>query len=251
MVAECWECGKQFDYDIEREEMLRQGAIDAGHDQRLNADHISHTKFASDHIWKRAYCHDCKAVVYERKRVERQEYIKYKTLMQIEKAIVTLERQLKPLDFNEYREAIKSVSEFAQEHPEKFDGHYEMIAAIMLINQRIKIKMQHKVKNYRADICIEPLKVLLELDGSVHIGKAAYDSQRDKEIREIMGPEWEIVRIPNGYLDKTAERLVPAIIALRDAKRKARKDNFGMLPAKYSGFSRAIADEVERVMKRA
>ena len=68
------------------------------------------------------------------------------------RALCILEKQ--DLCIYDYKEAIDAVREFAEEQPDKFDSAYEMIAAIILVDNEIECKPQYKVGVYQCDFCI-------------------------------------------------------------------------------------------------
>lgn len=199
-------------------------------------------------IWKRFYCDECEEIVKERQASEKKEYIRLKIQMMYERALTLLERQI--IDFNSYEQAIKAVEEFARENPSKFDSSYEMIAAVILINEKISAKLQYKIGNYRVDFYLPKLKCILEVDGERHKHKLLEDSNRDIKIRQTLGPEWEVVRIPVEYLEKNARVLPKAIIELKKEKQKIRNKNAGIIPSYYSKRDKAKVEEVEKIANK-
>lgn len=161
---------------------------------------------------QRCYCKDCLAEVSGQYKNDLKEYIRLKKKLMFERAVRIMERQ--SLDIYDYQEAIQAVEEFAREKPDKFDSAYEMIAAIILIDNEIECKLQQKVGKYQCDFCIPSMKVILEIDGERHDHKKRYDSARDSEIMATLGSGWNIVRIKTDYLDQKAELLVEAIKAV-------------------------------------
>lgn len=242
MIVKCWECGKQFEYNILTDW--------SGFAENFYIDKDGKGKVSSapDKVWKRVFCEKCK-ITQEKKLAEtKEQYVHTKMILMVERAISALEKQ--SIDFYEYEEAIKAVSEFAIGHTDKFDSSYEIVAAIVLIHNRIHIKMQYQVGNYRADICLPEQRCLVEVDGERHDYKSLYDSNRDVKIRQALGAEWEIVRIPTKYLDKNAKVLPQAIEAIRNEKQKIRRENGGIIPAYYSKRDSAKMNEVSKILNR-
>lgn len=159
--------------------------------------------------YTRCYCAKCKAEVDEREKADRELYIKLKKREMFLRACNILEKQ--NTDMYKYKEAIEAVEEFVDTHPDKFDSSYEVLAAIILIHNRIHCKMQFKVWRYQVDFCLPELFVLLEIDGDRHKYKKKQDSERDKEIKKALGPVWDIIRINTDYLDMNAKKLPDAI----------------------------------------
>lgn len=202
-MPNCWNCGKD---GAEKREYFEYG------------DEFGDSIIACD-VVQRCYCKECSNVVASQYKKDLQDYIRLKKKMMFERAVRIMERQR--LDIYDYQEAIKAVEEFAREKPDKFDSSYEMIAAIVLINNEIKCELQYKVGKYQCDFCIPSMKVILEIDGDRHKYKKKYDSVRDTEIIATLGRGWNIVRIKTEYLDQKAELLVEAIKAVvEDRKRR-------------------------------
>lgn len=55
----------------------------------------------------------------------------------------------------------------------------------------------------------------LEIDGDLHRAKKEYDSNRDTEIKQILGEGYDVVRIQTKYIDQNAQKLVEAIKLVR------------------------------------
>lgn len=158
---------------------------------------------------QRCYCETCFSEVMTERLNDTREYIRLKKKLMFERAVDILEHQ--KIDLYEYQEAVKAVQEFAAEKPDKFDSAYEMLAAIVLIQNRIQCEMQRKIGPYQVDFMLPYERVILEVDGERHKHRKSYDSDRDKFIKEQLGRDWEIIRIKTEYLDKHADRLVSAI----------------------------------------
>lgn len=235
MKVKCWNCNKKINID------LRSTWADSkGYYNRESMN-------PPDKPWKRFYCESCAKETTEQFEQEKQVYVRLKNKMLFERAIKILETQ--KMDFYKYEEAIKAVYDFSQESPEKFDSAYEMIAAIILINERIQTKLQYNIGRYRVDFFLPDLKCILEVDGERHEEKLLEDSNRDIKIRAELGAEWEIVRVPTEYLELNAKMLPKAIIELKKAKQEIRLKNGGIIPAHYSKRDKAKAIQVDKIAK--
>lgn len=158
---------------------------------------------------QRCYCSKCYKMVEKNIKEENELYIKLKKKRMMETALDNLEHQ--NINIYEYKEAIEAIQDYMLEKEDKFDSSYEVLAAIMLIQNRIQIKPQFKVGRYQADFCLPDYHIILEIDGERHKNRKYYDSKRDKEIKEILGTDWEIIRIPAELLDQNANRIKIAI----------------------------------------
>ena len=159
--------------------------------------------------YRRCYCDECMSKAYQTEAEERRQFAKLRKREMLRKACRILENQ--NTDMYEYKEAIEVVTDFIEANVDKIDSSYEAVAAIVLVHNRIHAKMQYKVGKYQVDFLLPDLMVVLEIDGERHKHKKEYDRMRDRRIREILGEEWQIVRIDTDNLDKNAKKLPEAI----------------------------------------
>lgn len=157
----------------------------------------------------RCYCSKCAKEVEVKEKEERELYIKLKKREMFRKAVRILEKQ--DTKMYDYKDAIEVVEEHVENHPDKFDSSYEVLAAIVLVHNRIYSKMQYKVGRYQVDFLLPELFVVLEIDGERHVHKKAYDTKRDIQLQQMLGDGWDIIRIKTDYLDKDAKKLPDAI----------------------------------------
>lgn len=197
----CWICGS-----TEASPKCRPVFYTDADGERRTA--LYHTAAEHQERW-RHFCPACKAAEDNRLAKERAELARLKKSQMFERAMQILEGQR--LDMYELREAIDAVKGFLDDNPDRFDSSYEMIAAIVLIQNRVRCKPQQKVGRYQVDFILPDELVVLEIDGFLHKGRGKKDSERDKEIRRTLGPEWEVVRIDTAYLEQNAMKLVEAI----------------------------------------
>jgi very-short-patch-repair endonuclease len=158
---------------------------------------------------RRCYCDDCYDKAIREERENQALYIKLKHYEMFVRGVKLLENQ--KTDMYEYQEAIEAVREFLDENPDKFDSSYEVLTAIVLIQNRIRCKMQYKVGRYQVDFLLPDLLVVLEIDGDRHKHRKEYDRERDAKIKSMLGQHWEIIRIPTEHLDKNAKKIPEAI----------------------------------------
>lgn len=159
--------------------------------------------------YRRCYCKECLEAEEEKTTEEHKLYIKLKKREMFRKAVKLLEDQ--HTDMYEYKEAIEVVRDFLEDNPDKFDSSYEVLTAIVLVQNRIHAKMQYKVGKYQVDFLLPDKFVVLEIDGERHKHKKCYDSVRDQEIKKLLGSQWEIIRIPTDRLDTDAKKIPKAI----------------------------------------
>lgn len=159
--------------------------------------------------YRRCYCEACLEETQRKEKEERETYVKLKKREMFRRAVDLLENQ--HTDMYEYKEAIEVVRDFLEDNVDKFDSSYEILAAIILVQNRIYCKMQYRVGRYQVDFLLPDLYVALEIDGERHKHRKEYDTDRDKEIKKLLGVHWSIVRIPTEHLDKNAKKLPQAI----------------------------------------
>ena len=187
----CWECGK------------------VAHRTRITEyDGFSYTEKPIS-IWNRCYCEECKAKLDKQEKEEMELYIKLKKKEMFLKACCLLEKQ--ETKMYEYKDAIEVVREHLEKNPDKYDSSYEVLAAIILVHNRIYTKMQYKVGKYQVDFLLPEWLVVLEIDGERHKHRKEYDTKRDIYIQNALGEGWDIVRIKTDYLDMNAKKLPEAI----------------------------------------
>lgn len=170
---------------------------------------------------RRCYCKSCREAEAKRIAEEKSAYITLKKREMFRSALENLEKQ--ELDMYKFRGAIRKTLKYVEEHPDKFDSSYEMMAAIILIYNGVRCSFQYRVLNYQCDICIPDWNVIIEIDGERHSGRRDEDNVRDKKIIAKLGEDWNIIRIKTELLDMKAENLIKAIQAvmqqrLRDGK---------------------------------
>jgi very-short-patch-repair endonuclease len=122
-------------------------------------------------------------------------------------------------NFNLYLDSV--IQEYLMENLDKFDSSYEVMAAIILIHNRVRIKTQFQICGYQVDFLLPDDHVILEIDGDRHKYNKTYDSKRDKHIKDALGPDWEIIRISTECLDMKATKLIDAIEGVLDYRHRA------------------------------
>lgn len=190
MKVKCWICGSP---DVVGHLTVKDGSfVKAQHQER----------------W-RCYCRDCKKKTETEYDALKEEYVRLKKEVMFENAIETLEGQ--SINIYDYREAIDAVHDYIKSNPDKFDSSYEVIAAIVLIQNKVQCKPQAAIGRYRVDFMLPDEYVILEIDGERHKNNKYRDSERDRAIKEELGEFWEIIRIDTELLKTNAKELVRAI----------------------------------------
>ena len=157
----------------------------------------------------RCYCAECFKEVTETDKRENEMYIYLKHKRMLLSALTILENQ--NTNMYQYKEAIEAVSEHLEENPDKYDSAYEVLAAIVLIQNRIRCKPQYPIGRYHVDFYLPELRIILEIDGDRHKYNKTKDSKRDATIKNLMNGQVDIIRIRTDFLDSNARKLPEAI----------------------------------------
>lgn len=184
-MIKCWICGNK----ATSTRVLDGYAYEEGHTYR----------YKSVSPWYRCYCDICRDKIDEQEAEERKLYIKLKKKEMFKKACDILENQ--DTKMYEYKDSIEVVRDFLTNNPDKFDSSYEVLAAIVLVQNHIHSKMQYRIGNYQVDFLLDELGIVLEIDGDRHKYNKKYDSKRDEFIKKELGYGWDIIRIKTDYLD--------------------------------------------------
>ena len=232
MAKTCWMCGgENAEYSLATENWLSNDELSeivaTRNELVIKAVYKRHEDTS-----RRMFCKECFAKIKAEHSEDKKQYLYYKKKLMLERAVRSLEKQA--LDIYRYKDIISDLWGYIQEQPDKFDSSYEMIAAIILIENEIRSKMQYKVGKYRVDFLIPEYKIALEIDGGLHENTLYRDNNRDIELRRILGADWETVRISTKYLDQNAKALPDAMFAVKEEKQKLRARNNGFLPDWYS-----------------
>lgn len=196
---ECWRCGKQIKYYDEPNE--------------------------------RVFCHKCREDhIKEYNKILKQQQ-KIRAIIILEKAITILENS--PAYAHEYKKSYEYIKEKLEEKTTLFKSAEEALVAMILHNFNYNFDANYKIKNYFVDFYIPELEVCLEIDGERHKSKTKYDKKRDIEIREELGSNWEVVRIPTNIIPTNPDKLVDAIIILKKEMQESRK-KYGIIEDNFS-----------------
>lgn len=185
MKYNCWECGKEMDYD---------GIVNI----------------------RRNFCDKCRKKHEDKIKNKKEKYKLLKQKLMLERALKTMENIEKVDNFKDYRVPYLILKDYIQKNNNKFDSQYEVIAALELLKSNIKFTPQFKIKGYKCDFKLDNKNTILEVDGYYHKNRNKKDNKRDGIIKNSLGGDWEIVRIPTKYLKENPKQLVKAIIKLRN-----------------------------------
>ncbi len=198
---------------------------------------------------KRAWCEKCFTEKEEKREKDLEMYSALKVKMIFERAMQCLENQDFPLNMVNYKESAEAVCEYATKNKKAFESSFEMVTAIELIRNQVRVKLQQTIAGHRVDMLLPKLKIALEVDGYMHDRQKMKDKEIDIRVRKELGPEWEIVRVPTKYLSQNIQQLLPAVKAMKEEMVKARKLNSGILPEMFSSRDKALWKSAKKGLK--
>lgn len=179
-------------------------------------------------------CQDCKLKKHLADKELKKEYSKEVKENKFNNAVKRIQKSVGK-NINKYEKAIEVVHKnLHKDH--WFDSTEEIMVAIELLKNNLKVRHQVKVGIYRVDFLLENEKIILEIDGRVfHTEQTKPKEQiRDNILLMKFGLDWEVIRISDEFVNDNIKRLVPAIIKLRDERKRIRRNFNGVLPQWYN-----------------
>jgi very-short-patch-repair endonuclease len=200
----CWKCGKVIDEFEYKEGMY----------------------------WGR-FCYKCFCEHDAEHKETVNEYLKLRNKIMFDRAMRFMERS--PIQsMTRFKRYAIAVQRHSAENLELYKSAHEMVTAVILLEAGIDFEINYKVGKYAVDFFIPDWDLIVEIDGERHDNREVYDSNRDVQLRQMLGSEWEVIRIPTKYVEQDPEKLPDAIKTLAKQKRDIRKKNGGFLPQSYS-----------------
>jgi len=120
-------------------------------------------------------------------------------------------------------------------HEGWFQSTEEIMVALELLKQNIKVRHQVKFGRYKADFVLPEEKIVLEVDGMAFHNKSTVQKEiiRDNLIILSLGADWEVIRISDKNINTNVKKILTAIKQVKLKRAKMRKLT-GELPAWYS-----------------
>ena len=165
--------------------------------------------------------------VIEQKR-EAEQYKELRQKLMFKKMLSLLEKQKNPVDTWTYKAVADRLNIAIINKEYRFDSAHEMLAALELAKAGIHIETHRGIGRYDVDITLPNERIILEIDGQQHQRKLSVDAQRDADIRNNLGLEWEIVRISTKYIEENIRQLYATLIEKKRSlirQRRMRQEN--------------------------
>lgn len=197
---------------------------------------------------ERVFCDDCrKKHQSEISKLQKQQ-TEIKSKLMLEKAMCVIEESKSYA--HEFYDTYKLLLKDIESNPTKYRSSEEIVTAMVLYNYNYEFEVNKKICQYYVDFYIPECKICLEVDGERHKYKSVYDKNRDIDIRNNLGAEWEIVRIPTKYIVEYPDKIVDAMEEIKQAMINERKknsiisDNFSIREQNY--YSKILNPKKEK-----
>lgn len=163
-------------------------------------------------------CPECRKELIRQEREEKQ---RLGVPEKSDKLDTAVKRISKHANIPDYENAICKVKKCLS-RPGWFQSTEEIMTALELLRNGIKVYHQVRVFDYFVDFILPELKVALEIDGSIYHGKDRYAQQvlRDDVIKNKLGDDWEVIHISTDDINKNVTRLLPAIRGVVNYRKK-------------------------------
>lgn len=192
---------------------------------------------------ERVFCDKCKKEHINNHKKIVEQYTKLKLEVMHENALRLMEKSYSCY-MNDMIDSINFVRQMEISSPESFYSISEIITAIILIENGIDFKINHKILNYKIDFFIPSKFICLEVDGDFHKLRLAKDGKRDIEIRNELGNKWETIRIPTKFISENPNKIIETMDTMYKEIKKIRKMNNGIIPSSFSKTAKAYYKDI-------
>jgi very-short-patch-repair endonuclease len=132
-------------------------------------------------------------------------------------------------DMEKYKRAIEKIESLA-EKPQWFGSTEEIMTALQLYKSRVPFNYQVKIFKYTVDFVLPKDKIVLEIDSELFHpeSKKIREHVRDEFIRNMLGDEWEVIRVDAENINKHIKGLVAALKMKYRIRKKERESSYYM-----------------------
>lgn len=235
-MEKCWECGNEVELETEYIHPVTYSR--ASYEKIIKLEEKLKLQEETGKSYSRQYCAKCKVIHDKKVKDMFNEHLELKYKVMFERALQTIERS-RSVFISDIKDEIEAVYQFTMSK-KKFESQHEIIAAIMILRDRYKFKVQYPIKSFNVDFYIPDLKVILEIDGYMHEHSLEQDKARDEKIRKELGYDHEVIRVPTELIEQNPAALMRAIEALYKEQQRLRKQYDGLLPDNFSKREKAF-----------
>jgi very-short-patch-repair endonuclease len=143
-------------------------------------------------------------------------------------------------DMTEYTNAIMIVNK-KLDREGWYQSTEEMMVALELVKNKVRVKHQVQIGPYKVDFLLTDLKVVLEIDADIyHSIKREKQIWRDKYITDVLGQDWEVIRIDTKDINRNITKLLTSILKVLSKRSQLRKEFNGEIPSWYTEKAKLI-----------
>jgi very-short-patch-repair endonuclease/DNA-directed RNA polymerase subunit RPC12/RpoP len=159
-------------------------------------------------------CKKCKYKSMVENRLKNNPDILQKAYTKLNSSIERIIKQKQSIV--EYQSAIEKMNKYVNINGWRGSTE-EMITALVLFKDNIELKHQYKIGKKKVDFLLPDYKIVLEIDGELYHGveNKKRDEERDKYIINILGNDWDVLRIKTNDINKKAFKVTDAVIRFK------------------------------------
>ena len=121
----------------------------------------------------------------------------------INSAVRRYEKQ-KYLFSDEELDALKKKVISKESYQKQYGSKDEVVFALALAYDEIEFEIQKEICGHRVDFHIPSFNIVVEIDGELYHRNKQKDSEIDNSIKDYMGADYEVLRIPCSDVDSFA-----------------------------------------------
>lgn len=144
-----------------------------------------------------------------------------KKLRKLDKAQKNIQKSVKKylkrdIDYSDFRYSVARKIVYEQF---EFNSTEEMCFALQLEKEKIRYYPNYKIGDYKVDFILPDMKIIVEIDGELYHKDENKEFIRERGIMNVVGNDYEIVRLPAsyvpGYIVKDLKEIIKFVIDKR------------------------------------
>lgn len=104
--------------------------------------------------------------------------------------------KIKCMFYDEKINKLKKIILSKENIERKYDSKDEVVFALSLAYDGIEFEIQKEICGHKVDFYIPSLNVIVEIDGEIYHKNNERDLKIDEEIKDYLGSDFEILRVP-------------------------------------------------------